>query len=97
MHHFSYVGDAELGQGVNVGAGTITVNYNTETGVKSRTTVEDDASLGSDTLLIAPVSVGESAVTAAGAIVTHDVPPNEVWLGAPARKRRMRINPKGQT
>lgn len=90
MHHFSYVGDADIGARVNVGAGTITVNYDSETRTKSRTVVEDDASLGSDTLLVAPVHVGEGALTAAGAVVTRDVPSGEVWLGAPARPRRRR-------
>jgi bifunctional UDP-N-acetylglucosamine pyrophosphorylase/glucosamine-1-phosphate N-acetyltransferase len=92
MHHFSYVGDADIGQRVNVGAGTITVNFSSETGAKSRTTVEDDASLGSDTLLVAPVHVGAGALTAAGAVVTHDIPAGEVWLGAPARPHRRRTD-----
>jgi bifunctional UDP-N-acetylglucosamine pyrophosphorylase/glucosamine-1-phosphate N-acetyltransferase len=90
MHHFSYVGDADVGQRVNIGAGTITVNYSSETGTKSRTIVADDASLGSDTLLVAPVQVGAGAMTAAGAVVTHDVPSGEVWIGAPARVHRRR-------
>jgi bifunctional UDP-N-acetylglucosamine pyrophosphorylase / glucosamine-1-phosphate N-acetyltransferase len=90
MHHFSYVGDAEIGQRVNVGAGTITVNFSSETGDKSRTVVEDDAALGSDTLLVAPVRVGTGAMTAAGAVVTHDIPSGEVWIGAPARAHRRR-------
>jgi bifunctional UDP-N-acetylglucosamine pyrophosphorylase / glucosamine-1-phosphate N-acetyltransferase len=90
MHHFSYVGDADIGQRVNVGAGTITVNFSSETRAKSRTVVEDDAALGSDTLLVAPVHVGEGAMTGAGAVVTHDIPAGEVWLGAPARPRRRR-------
>jgi bifunctional UDP-N-acetylglucosamine pyrophosphorylase/glucosamine-1-phosphate N-acetyltransferase len=90
MHHFSYVGDADVGQRVNVGAGTVTVNFNSETRAKSRTTVDDDASLGSDTMLVAPVHVGEGAMTAAGAVVTHDIPPGEVWIGAPARRHRRR-------
>jgi bifunctional UDP-N-acetylglucosamine pyrophosphorylase/glucosamine-1-phosphate N-acetyltransferase len=92
MHHFSYVGDADIGERVNVGAGTITVNFSSETGAKSRTIVEDDASLGSDTLLVAPVQVGAGAMTAAGAVVTHDVPTGEVWVGAPARPHRRRRN-----
>jgi bifunctional UDP-N-acetylglucosamine pyrophosphorylase/glucosamine-1-phosphate N-acetyltransferase len=90
MHHFSYIGDAEVGQRVNVGAGTITVNFSSETRLKSRTVVEDDASLGSDTLLVAPVQVGERAMTGAGAVVTRDIPAGEVWLGAPARPHRRR-------
>jgi bifunctional UDP-N-acetylglucosamine pyrophosphorylase/glucosamine-1-phosphate N-acetyltransferase len=90
MHHFSYVGDARIGQRVNIGAGTITVNFSSETGEKSRTVVGDDASIGSDTLLVAPVTVGGGAMTGAGAVVTHDVPAGEVWIGAPARPHRRR-------
>jgi bifunctional UDP-N-acetylglucosamine pyrophosphorylase/glucosamine-1-phosphate N-acetyltransferase len=90
MHHFSYVGDADIGRRVNVGAGTVTVNFSSETRAKSRTTVDDDAALGSDTMLVAPVHVGEGALTAAGAVVTHDIPSGEVWIGAPARLHRRR-------
>ncbi|HEX8968852.1 MAG TPA: bifunctional UDP-N-acetylglucosamine diphosphorylase/glucosamine-1-phosphate N-acetyltransferase GlmU, partial [Chloroflexota bacterium] len=90
MHHMSYVGDAEVGQRVNVGAGTITVNFDSETRDKSRTVIDDDASLGSDTMLVAPVHVGAGAITGAGAVVTHDVPSGEVWIGAPARPQRRR-------
>ena len=90
MHHFSYVGDAEVGREVNIAAGTVTVNYSSETGQKSRTRVEDGASIGSDTMLVAPVTVGEGAITGAGAVVTHDIPPGEVWIGAPARPHRRR-------
>jgi bifunctional UDP-N-acetylglucosamine pyrophosphorylase/glucosamine-1-phosphate N-acetyltransferase len=90
MHHFSYVGDAEVGERVNIGAGTITVNFSSETRVKSRTTIQDDASIGSDTMLVAPVEIGEGAMTGAGAVVTRDVPSGEVWVGAPARRLRRR-------
>ncbi|MDP9266030.1 MAG: bifunctional UDP-N-acetylglucosamine diphosphorylase/glucosamine-1-phosphate N-acetyltransferase GlmU [Chloroflexota bacterium] len=83
MHHFSYVGDADIGQRVNIGAGTITLNYD---GVrKHRTEVGDDAFIGSDTLLRAPVRVGKGAVTGAGAVVTKDVPDGMVAVGMPAR------------
>jgi bifunctional UDP-N-acetylglucosamine pyrophosphorylase / glucosamine-1-phosphate N-acetyltransferase len=83
MHHFSYVGDATLGEHVNIGAGTITCNYD---GVnKNRTTIGDGASIGSDTMLIAPVTVGEYAKTGAGSVVNHDVPPGAVVVGVPAR------------
>jgi bifunctional UDP-N-acetylglucosamine pyrophosphorylase/glucosamine-1-phosphate N-acetyltransferase len=92
MHHFSYIGDADVGERVNVGAGTITVNFSSESGLKSRTVVEDDASLGSDTLLVAPVHIGAAAMTGAGAVVTHDIPAGEVWIGAPARPHRQRRN-----
>lgn len=90
MHHFSYVGDADVGERVNVGAGTITVNYDAETGNKNRTVVDDDAAISSDTMLVAPVHVGARAMTGAGAVVTHDVPADEVWVGVPARPRRRR-------
>jgi bifunctional UDP-N-acetylglucosamine pyrophosphorylase/glucosamine-1-phosphate N-acetyltransferase len=90
MHHFSYVGDADIGQRVNIAAGTVTVNFSSETRAKNRTVVEDDASIGSDTMLVAPVHVGEGALTGAGAVVTHDIPAGEVWLGAPARRHRRR-------
>src|SRR5207237_6370839 len=79
MHHFSYVGDAEVGQRVNIGAGTITLNYD---GVKkNRTVIGDDAFIGSDTLLRAPVTVGAGATTGAGAVVTKDVPEGMVAVG----------------
>ena len=90
MHHFSYVGDAELGRRVNIGAGTVTVNFSSETRDKSPTRIDDDASIGSDTMLVAPVHVGTGAMTGAGAVVTHDVPAGEVWVGAPARALRRR-------
>lgn len=83
MGHFSYVGDAEVGARVNIGAGTITCNYD---GVKkNRTIIEDDAFIGSDTMLVAPVKVGARAKTGAGAVVTKDVPPDSLAVGMPAR------------
>jgi bifunctional UDP-N-acetylglucosamine pyrophosphorylase/glucosamine-1-phosphate N-acetyltransferase len=90
MHHFSYVGDADIGARVNIGAGTITVNYNAETRQKSRTVVGDDAAVSSDTMLVAPVEMGDGAMTGAGTVVTHDIPAGEVWVGVPARPRRRR-------
>ncbi len=88
IHHFSYTGDADVGRRVNIGAGTITCNYNSETGAKSRTTIEDDASTGSDTLLVAPVTLGAGAMTGSGAVVTRDVPPEMLVVGVPAREIR---------
>ena len=83
MHHFSYVGDADVGERVNIGAGAITMNYD---GVrKHRTTIGNDAFIGSDTLLRAPITVGEGAVTGAGAVVTKDVAPGMLAVGVPAR------------
>jgi len=89
MGHFSYVGDATIGEHVNIGAGTITCNYD---GVKkSRTVIEDHAFIGSDTMLVAPVTVGAHARTGAGAVVTKDVPPDSLAVGMPARViRRMK-------
>jgi bifunctional UDP-N-acetylglucosamine pyrophosphorylase / glucosamine-1-phosphate N-acetyltransferase len=83
MGHFSYVGDATIGERVNIGAGTITCNYDGVT--KSRTIIEDGAFIGSDTMLVAPVTVGAQARTGAGAVVTKDVPPDSLAVGMPAR------------
>jgi bifunctional UDP-N-acetylglucosamine pyrophosphorylase/glucosamine-1-phosphate N-acetyltransferase len=85
MHHFSYVGDASVGKRVNISAGVITLNYD---GVnKHRTDIGDDAFIGSDTLLRAPVKVGKNAATGAGAVVTKDVPDDMIGIGMPARMR----------
>lgn len=70
--HLSYVGDATIGRGVNVGAGTITCNYDGRR--KHRTEIGDGAFIGSDTMLVAPVSIGSGAVTAAGSAISNDVP-----------------------
>jgi bifunctional UDP-N-acetylglucosamine pyrophosphorylase/glucosamine-1-phosphate N-acetyltransferase len=93
--HLSYVGDADIGAGVNVGAGTVFVNYD---GIsKHRTTVGDGAFIGSDTMLVAPVTVGNGAQTAAGSTITKDVPPDALAIersdqrtieGWAARRRR---------
>ncbi len=83
MGHFSYLGDAEVGAGANVGAGTITCNYDGER--KHRTVIEEEAFIGSDTMLVAPVRVGKGARTGAGSVVTHDVPPGALVYGVPAR------------
>jgi len=83
MGHFSYVGDAVIGAEVNVGAGTVTCNFD---GVKKHTTVvEEGAFIGSGTMLVAPVKVGARAVVGAGSMVTHDVPSDHVAYGVPAR------------
>lgn len=70
--HLSYVGDASIGRGVNVGAATVTVNYDGYR--KHRTVIEDEARIGSDTMLVAPVRIGKGAVTGAGSVITRDVP-----------------------
>ena len=86
MHHFGYVGDAEVGPDTNVGAGTITCNFDGRE--KHRTIVGEGVFLGSDTLLIAPVTVGDGARTGAGSVVTKDVAPNQLVVGVPARPIR---------
>jgi bifunctional UDP-N-acetylglucosamine pyrophosphorylase/glucosamine-1-phosphate N-acetyltransferase len=71
--HLSYIGDATIGRNVNVGAGTVTVNYDGYD--KHRTFIGDDARIGSDTMLVAPVRIGRGAVTGAGSVISKDVPP----------------------
>jgi bifunctional UDP-N-acetylglucosamine pyrophosphorylase/glucosamine-1-phosphate N-acetyltransferase len=71
--HLTYLGDAEIGDGVNVGAGTVTVNYDGYR--KHPTRIEDGASIGSDTMLVAPIRIGRDATTGAGSVITKDVPP----------------------
>ncbi|CAN5235083.1 bifunctional UDP-N-acetylglucosamine diphosphorylase/glucosamine-1-phosphate N-acetyltransferase GlmU [soil metagenome] len=94
MHHFSYIGDADVGERVNIGAGTITLNYDGTR--KHRTEIGNDAFIGSDTLLRAPVRVGEGATTGAGAVITRDVPPGMVAVGMPARSiKKVERTPKG--
>jgi bifunctional UDP-N-acetylglucosamine pyrophosphorylase/glucosamine-1-phosphate N-acetyltransferase len=91
MHHFSYVGDATLGADTNVGAGTITCNYDGTN--KHRTTVGEGVFIGSDTMLIAPVRLGDGARTGAGAVVNRDVQPGQVVVGVPARPIRSAKSP----
>jgi bifunctional UDP-N-acetylglucosamine pyrophosphorylase / glucosamine-1-phosphate N-acetyltransferase len=76
--HFSYLGDAEVGAGVNIGAGTITCNYDGKR--KHRTVIGDEAFIGSGTVLVAPVAIGDGAYTAAGSIITKDVPPESLAI-----------------
>ncbi len=92
--HLSYVGDTEIGSGVNVGAGSITCNYDGRH--KHRTIIEDDVFIGSDTMLVAPVRVGRGSVVAAGSVITKDVPPDTLAIeraeqahvkGWPSRKK----------
>ena len=88
QHHFSYIGDAELGERTNVGAGTITCNYD---GVhKHKTRIGKHVFLGSDTMLIAPLELGDEARTGAGSVVTRDVPAGMLAVGVPARIRTPR-------
>jgi bifunctional UDP-N-acetylglucosamine pyrophosphorylase/glucosamine-1-phosphate N-acetyltransferase len=77
--HLSYLGDATIGPGVNIGAGTITCNYDGEK--KSPTRIEANAFVGSDAILVAPVTIGEGAYVAAGSTITEDVPKDALALG----------------
>lgn len=81
--HFSYIGDAKVGANVNIGAGTVTCNYDGEK--KNETVIEDGAFIGSDTMLVAPVRIGRKAATGAGSVVTKDVPDGVKVAGIPAR------------
>ena len=86
MGHFSYVGDAKIGSDVNIGAGTITCNFDGEK--KNLTEIDKGCFIGSDTMLVAPVKLGEGARTGAGSVVTKDVPPYTLAVGVPARSIR---------
>lgn len=88
--HFSYLGDATIGERVNIGAGTITANYDGTR--KHQTHIENDAFIGSDTVLVAPIHIGPGAVTGAGSVVTRDVEGSTVVVGVPARAIR-RVQP----
>lgn len=84
--HLTYLGDATIGEDTNIGAGTVTCNYDGKD--KHPTIIEDHVRIGSDTMLIAPVRVGSGAVTGAGSVVTKDVPPNTLVAGVPAKVKR---------
>jgi bifunctional UDP-N-acetylglucosamine pyrophosphorylase/glucosamine-1-phosphate N-acetyltransferase len=86
MHHFGYIGDATVGADVNIGAGTITCNYDGHD--KHETRIGDHAFVGSDTMLVAPVRLGEGARTGAGSVVTRDVGAGVLVAGVPARPLR---------
>ena len=84
--HLSYLGDATIGESTNIGAGTITCNYDGKN--KNPTTIGDNVKIGSDTMLVAPVTVGNGSVTAAGSVVTEDVPSDTLVAGVPAVIKR---------
>jgi bifunctional UDP-N-acetylglucosamine pyrophosphorylase/glucosamine-1-phosphate N-acetyltransferase len=92
--HLTYLGDATIGEKTNIGAGTITCNYDGKN--KHETVIEDEVKIGSDTMLVAPVRVGRNSVTGAGSVVTKDVPPDTLVAGVPAQvKKRLNQTKEG--
>jgi bifunctional UDP-N-acetylglucosamine pyrophosphorylase/glucosamine-1-phosphate N-acetyltransferase len=85
--HLSYLGDAQVGEDVNIGAGTITCNYDGSN--KHLTVIEDGVFVGSNSALVAPVRIGEGATVAAGSTITHDVPPGDLGI---ARGRQTTVS-----
>jgi len=91
QHHFSYIGDAEVGKDSNIGAGTITCNYDGEN--KLRTEIGERVFIGSDTMLVAPLKIGSDSATGAGTVVVKDVPEGKLVVGVPGRVVRDRVPP----
>ena len=87
--HLTYLGDATIGTNTNIGAGTITCNYDGKN--KHQTHIGDNVKIGSDTMLIAPIAVGDRSVTGAGSVVTKDIEPDTLVAGVPAKVKR-RLN-----
>ncbi|MCX5706542.1 MAG: NTP transferase domain-containing protein [Candidatus Omnitrophica bacterium] len=83
IKHFSYLGDTQVGRNANIGAGTVTANFDGRN--KHLTIIKDNALVGSDTILVAPVEVGKGAVTGAGSVVIKNVPDKKTAVGVPAR------------
>lgn len=83
VKHFGYLGDSQIGKRVNIGAGTVTANFDGKK--KNKTIIKDNAFVGSDTILVAPVKLEENALTGAGSVITKDVKKNTTVVGVPAR------------
>ena len=92
--HLTYLGDATVGENTNIGAGTVTCNYDGKN--KHETKIGDNVRIGSDTMLVAPVEVGDNAVTGAGSVVLKDVEAGDLVVGAPARKVRKNDRDEGK-
>ena len=93
VKHFSYLGDSSVGANVNIGAGTVTANFDGKN--KNYTLIENNVNIGSDTVIVAPVKIGKFAITGAGAVVTRNIPDKAVVVGVPARILR-KILPTGR-
>jgi bifunctional UDP-N-acetylglucosamine pyrophosphorylase/glucosamine-1-phosphate N-acetyltransferase len=83
--HVSYLGDATVGEQTNIGAGTVTANFDGKS--KHKTEIGANVLIGSDTMLVAPVTIGDGAKTGAGSVVTRDVAPGQLVMGVPAKVR----------
>jgi bifunctional UDP-N-acetylglucosamine pyrophosphorylase / glucosamine-1-phosphate N-acetyltransferase len=92
--HLAYLGDATIGENVNIGAGAVTCNFDGKN--KHQTIIEDDVRIGSDTMLVAPIVVGRGSVTAAGSVATKDVPPDTLVAGVPAVVKKRLKKPEKQ-
>ncbi len=93
--HLSYIGDAKIGKNVNIGAGTITCNYDGKK--KHKTIIEDNAFIGTNNSLVAPVKIGQGAYTAAGSIITKDVPPYALAIGRTRQINKLNWVTKNQS
>jgi len=94
VKHFSYIGDSHVGSSVNIGAGTVTANFD---GInKNCTVIQDNVNIGSDTIIVAPAKIGKFAVTGAGSVITKNIPDKAVVAGVPARILRKPARPAGR-
>jgi len=93
VKHFSYIGDTKVGANVNIGAGTVTANFDGKN--KHDTAINNNVNIGSDTIIVAPVKIGANSATGAGSVVTKDIPANTIVCGVPARFLKKKILKKG--
>jgi len=93
--HLAYIGDAEIGRDVNIGAGTITCNY--DGADKHRTVIEEGAFIGSNAALVAPVTIGKDAIVAAGSTITDDVPPHAKAFGRARQTNKRATKEEGES